>query len=263
MSVVHANGVDIHYEVQGSGPWLTFSHALAGDLTLWDSQVKALAPYFTLLRYDTRGHGGSSTPPAPYVFPDLVQDVIGLWDALGVEHSHFVGLSMGGMVGQQLAVTAPERLDKLVLCSTSSSFAANREGVARLWEQRIAEVRSNGMAAVVDATLARWFTEPYRYANREQMERVARVMEATSPEGYAACGRMVAGFDLTGALAAIRASTLVLVGEDDAGTPPAVAEIIANAIPNARFEVFPQASHCLNIEQGSLFNLMLKAFLER
>lgn len=261
MSRLQANGVDIHYEICGAGPWITFSHALAADLHLWDAQVEALSRDFTLLRYDIRGHGLSSAPAGPYRIEDLAGDVLALWDALGVERSHFVGLSMGGMIGQAVALQAAERLQCLVLCSTAGSYAANRQAIGRLWDQRIAEVAEHGMAAVAEATLARWFTEPYRCEAPAVMARIAQAIAATSPEAYAACGRMVASFDALPRLGRVALPTLVLVGEDDAGTPPAMARSLAEAIPRARLEVFPQASHCLNIEQASLFNLLLQTFL--
>lgn len=263
MSVVRANGVEIHYAVSGHGPWVTLSHALGADLSLWDAQVDALSREFTVLRYDTRGHGGSSALAGSYAFSDLVQDVLSLWDALGIQRSHFIGLSMGGMVGQQLALSDPARLGKLVLCSTTGSFAANREGIARLWEQRIADVTAGGMEAIAEATLARWYTEPFRCAETELMARQRAMIGRTSLAGYAGCGRMVADFDLLSQLGRITSSTLVMVGEDDAGTPPAVAAELARAIPGARLEVFPQASHCLNVEQAQLFNLMVSAFISR
>lgn len=261
MATFHGNGIDLYYETSaGHGrPWLTLCHSLACDLSMWDDQMAALAPHFNLLRYDLRGHGRSSAPDLTYRFETMVADLLGLYDHLGIARSHFVGLSLGGMIGQYLALDAPCRLDRLVLCSTSSGYGP---GVERLWEQRIAQARAEGMGAMVDGTLGRWFTEPYRYERPEVMARIGDLIRATPLTGYAGCGRMVASLDTAPRLKDIQAPTLVLVGEEDNGTPPAMAEGIARAIPRARLEVLPQASHLCNVEQAELFNELLLAFLD-
>lgn len=253
-------GLRVHYDIQGSGPWLTLSNSLACDLTMWDDQMAALTRQFTVLRYDTRGHGGTSVTGGPYTFEALADDVRALWDALDIERSHFVGLSMGGMIGQHLALTTPDRLDRLVLCSTSSGYG-DPAAVAKLWEQRIAQVERDGMEAMVEGTLGRWFTEPTRLAQTDTMARIGDLIRATPPRGYIACGRMIPTLATTDRLSAITVPTMVLVGDEDAGTPPAMAEIIAQRIPGARLEIIPQASHLLNIEQSELFNELLLAFL--
>jgi len=266
MPIAHLDGSDLHYQIAGdSGPWLTLSHSLACDLSQWDAQVEALSGQFRILRYDHRGHGQSSVPStatAPYTFAQFTGDVVALWDHLGIERSHFVGLSVGGMIGQYLALEYPQRLDRLVLCSTSSGYGNNREAVAKLWEQRIAQASSSGMGAMMEGTLGRWFTEPYRLEAKEEIARIGALIAATSLAGYAACGRMIATMDTTARLPAIATPTMVLVGDEDPGTPPAMAETIAAAIPGARLEVLPQASHLLNIEQAELFNALLMAFLD-
>ena len=259
------NGTELAYVVEGrpNAPWLTLSHSLASDLTMWDAQVAALAQDFRILRYDHRGHGQSRVPVTGggCTFAQLTADVVALWDHLGIARSHFVGLSMGGMIGQYLALDYPQRLDKLVLCSTSSGYGGNRDAVAKLWEQRIAQASQEGMQAMVEGTLGRWFTEPYRLEARDEMARIGNLIAATPLAGYAACGRMIATMDTAARLPAITTPTLVLVGDEDAGTPPAMAEAIAAAIPGSRLEVLPQASHLLNIEQAELFNALLMAFL--
>ncbi len=260
MKTLRANGIDIRHEVRGSGPWVTLAHSLASDLIMWDDQMDALARDFTVLRYDARGHGGSGVPPGPYRFDDMVADVLGLLDALHVESTHFVGLSMGGMIGQHLALAAPHRVNRLALCSTSSGHE-NPEAVVKLWEQRIAQVEAGGMAVMVEGTLGRWFTEPFRLERADVMTRIGALIAATPLAGYAGCGRLIPTLDATPRLGEIRCPTLVVVGEDDPGTTPAMAQIIARGIPSARLEVFPQASHLLNIEQAELFNELLLAFL--
>ena len=257
MQTIRANGIDIRYDIQGQGPWITLCHGLACDLTLWDEQVDVLAKHYTVLRYDLRGHGGSSVPEGGYSFEIMVRDLLGLLDVLKVETSHFAGLSMGGIIGQHFALMAPERLNRLALTSTTSCFGPSMEAI---WDQRIAVARTQGMAPLVEATLERWFTEPYRYENPKLMEQIGNVIRDTPVPGYAGCGRMISSVNITDKLPRITAPTLVLVGNDDPGTPPLMSEEIAAAIPGARLEIVPQASHLLNIEQAQLFNLLLLEF---
>ncbi len=258
---VRANGIDIHYEISGQAPgrpWVTLAHSLATDLTLWDGVAATLARRFNVLRYDARGHGRSDAPEGPYDFPTLVGDLVGLLDALRIERTHFVGLSMGGMLGQHFARSAPGRLDKLVLVSTSSRTPP--EGRA-LWDERIAVARGQGMQAHVEATLARWFTAPYRAAHPEVMARIGALVAATPVAGFAGWGAAICSLDATAQLGTIKAPTLVVVGADDPGTPPALSRAIASAIPGARLEIVPQASHQLVIEQAEIFERLLLDFL--
>ncbi|NWG30227.1 MAG: 3-oxoadipate enol-lactonase [Rhodocyclaceae bacterium] len=252
------NGIDIHYEIAGRGPVVTFVHSLATNLSLWDELAAALAGRFTVLRYDARGHGKTSAPEGPYTWPMLVDDLVGLLDALKIERTHFVGLSMGGMLGQHFALAHPGRVDRLVLASTTSRTPP--EGRA-LWDERIAVAREKGMQAHVAGTLERWFTAPYRAAHPELMARIGAMVAATPVAGYAGWGAAIRTLDLAGKLGAIQAPTLVVCGADDPGTPPAANRAIADAIPGARFELLPNASHQLAIERAEAFRHLLIDFL--
>lgn len=258
MNIIHANGIDIHYQIEGRGPVVTLAHSLATDLSLWDGLTAELSKDFTVLRYDARGHGRTSAPDGPYDFPTLVADLAGLLDALKIARTHFVGLSMGGMLGQHFALAAPERLDRLVLVSTSSRTPPEAGAV---WDERIATARAQGMAAHVEATLARWFTAPYRAAHPETMARIGALVAATPVAGFAGWGAAICTLDVTDRLGAVRAPTLVVVGADDPGTPPALSRTIAAAIPGARLEIVPAASHQLVIEQAQTFRRLLADFL--
>ncbi|MBI4984991.1 MAG: 3-oxoadipate enol-lactonase [Rhodocyclales bacterium] len=258
MDTVHANGMAIRYDVQGEGPWLILSHSLATDLTLWDEQMPALMPYFRVLRFDTRGHGGSSAPEGPYDFAMLTADVLGLMDTLGVERVHFCGISMGGMIAQHVALAAPDRIDKLVLVSTTSGYPPDARA---MWAERIAAVRSNGLEPLVAPTLERWFTPPYRAAHPDVMARIGNLIRATPAAGYMGSGQAIAALDATDRLRTLRCPTLVIAGADDAGTPPAMGQRIAAQIPGARFELIPSASHLCNFEQAKTFNRLLLDFL--
>jgi 3-oxoadipate enol-lactonase len=255
---VRANGIDIHCEISGSGPWLTLSHSLSCDLSMWQPQRAALEKRFTLLRFDTRGHGQTDAPAGPYTFELLTDDVLGLLDALKIERTHFCGLSMGGMIGQHLALKAPDRIDRLVLADTTSRMPAEARP---LWAERIRVAQEQGMAAHVQPTLERWFTAPWRAAHPETMERIGALIRATPVAGYVGCAQAIAGFDVSDRLGGIRAPTLVIVGREDAGTPPAMAQAIAAAIPGARLEIVPEAAHLSNIEQADAFNRLLLDFL--
>jgi len=255
---IHANGIDIRYEVAGSGPWLTLSHSLASDLSMWEPQLEAFCRHFTVLRYDTRGHGGSSAPEGPYTWSVLCEDALALLDALKIERTHFLGLSMGGMIAQHLALRAPQRLASLILADTSSRTSA---AALPVWQERLRLVRETGMAALVASTLERWFTPPYRAAHPEVMARIAALIVNTPAAGYIGCGHALQTLDLSERLSAVRAPTLVLVGAQDEGTPPALARDIVAAIPGARLEVIDQAAHLANMEQAERFNQLVLQFL--
>jgi 3-oxoadipate enol-lactonase len=258
MNTIRANGIDIRYDIAGSGPWLILSHSLATDLSLWDDNLPALTPHFRVLRFDTRGHGGSSAPDMPYDFTMLTSDVLGLMDALDVRRAHFCGISMGGMIAQHVALAAPERIARLVLASTTSSYPAEARA---MWGERIAGVRKDGMEPLVAPTLERWFTPPYRAAHPEVMDRIGKLIRATPATGYIGSGQAIAKLDVTERLPALRCPTLVLAGADDAGTPSAMGGKIAEQIPGARFELIESASHLCNVEQAAVFNERLTAFL--
>jgi 3-oxoadipate enol-lactonase len=226
---------------------------------MWDRLAAALAPTFTVLRYDTRGHGGSSAPAGPYGFDQLTADVVGLLDALHIERTHFVGLSMGGMIGQHLALAAPQRLDRLVIANSTSRIPPE---AGPLWEERIAIARGQGCAGLVEGTLGRWFTPDFRAAHPAETARIGTLIANTPPAGYIGCAGAIRALDITARIGAIRAPTLVIAGADDPGTPPAMSEVITRAIPAARLEVIPSASHLSCIEQPETFNRLVTAFLK-
>ncbi|MCF8151108.1 MAG: 3-oxoadipate enol-lactonase [Sulfuritalea sp.] len=262
MNTINVNGITIRYTIEGSGPWVTLSHSLACDLTLWDELTAVLKKHFTVLRYDTRGHGGTSLPKSasegPYSFEQLTNDLLALLDVLKVERSHFVGISMGGMIGQHLALAEPQRLGRLVLANTTSRVPPE---AGALWEERFAQVRAHGTASLAEATLERWFTAPFRVTHPQLMARVTAMIAATSVAGYIGCGEAIRRLDISDRLDAIKRPTLVIVGADDPGTPPAASEVIARAIPGARLEVIPAASHLSCLEQPEVFNRLVADFL--
>jgi 3-oxoadipate enol-lactonase len=259
MKTIGVNGITVRYKVEGSGPWVTLSHSLSCDLTMWDRLAVALAPAFSVLRYDTRGHGGTSVPAGDYSFEQLAADLTGLLDALQVERTHFLGLSMGGMIGQHFALAAPQRLDKLVIANSTSRIPPE---AGPLWDERIAIVRAQGCAGVVEGTLGRWFTPSFRQTRPDATAPIARLIADTPPAGYIGCAAAIRHLDITSRIGAIKAPTLVIVGADDPGTPPSMSEAIAAAIPGARLEIIPSASHLSCIEQPETFNRLVTDFLK-
>jgi 3-oxoadipate enol-lactonase len=226
---------------------------------MWDALAVALAPTFTVLRYDTRGHGQSTAPEGSYSFDQLVGDAIGLLDALNIERTHFVGLSMGGMIGQHLALAHSARLNKLVIANSTSRIPPE---AGPLWDERITIARSQGCAGVVEGTLGRWFTPGFRSAQPLEAARIAKLIADTPAAGYIGCAGAIRALDITAQIGAIRAPTLVIAGADDPGTPPAMSETIAAAIPGARLEIIPSASHLSCIEQALTFNRLVAEFLK-
>lgn len=256
---VTANGVHTHVALEGnpSGPTLMFSHSLGAALGMWDPQLE-LGDRFRLLRYDTRGHGRSDAPEGPYRLEDLVADAVGVLDALGIERVWFVGLSMGGMVGQLFALTHPERLHGVALCATFSEFPAVAHAA---WDERIETTRREGMESQVEPAMQRWFTAPFRERHPDVVDRVREMVRGASVDGYVGCCEAVRGLALSNRLGEIRLPTLVVAGQDDPGAGPDVARGLKAAITDSELCVLGPASHLCNVEQAGAFNLALRNFV--
>lgn len=256
---VTINGIELHYELVGSGPCVTLAHSLACDLSMWTEQMDALTRRYSVLRFDARGHGGSSAPAGAYTLETMAGDVIALLDALDIARTHFVGLSMGGMIGQHVALQAPQRLASLVLADTTSRYPAD---VLPVWQERARIVEEQGMDPMVEPTLARWFTEPYRESHPEVMARIGALIRATPVAGYAGCCHAIPRLDITDRLRTVHLPVLVMVGDQDAGTPVAMAREIHDAIAGSQLVVIQDAAHLSNIEQSAVFNRALLGFLD-
>jgi 3-oxoadipate enol-lactonase len=255
-----ANGIDINYAIDGDGPVVTMSHSLACHLGMWDEQVQALRGRYRVLRYDTRGHGLTSAPAGAYRLEEMADDLHGLLTGLGIRETHFVGLSMGGMIGQVFALKHPAMIQSLILCDTTSRYPA---GAAAIWEDRIRTVESSGMAPLVEPTLGRWFTAPFRARQPELMKRVGAMVAATPPKGYVGCCHAIPKINLTDRLKEIHCPALVIVGEEDPGTPVDMAREIHAALPGAELAILRSASHISNLEQPEEFNRVLLGFLDK
>jgi len=256
------NGIEIDYDLDGpaGAPVVMLSHSLATTREMWKPQLPALTRDYRVLNYEMRGHGRTSAPPGPYSFATLTADVVALLDHLKIERVAFVGLSIGGMIGQHVAIHHPSRLRCAVLCCTTSAIPA---AVQPVWDERLAAVEAGGMATQVAGTLERWFTAPYRAAHPETMEWIAGMIRNTPVAGFVGCGRAIQGLDITAELPQIKLPVLVLAGEKDPGIPPAMSEAIHRAIAGSEYTVIPDAAHLANVEQAAEFTQRVTRFLAR
>ena len=181
---INANGINIHYTVQGEGPWVVMSHSLACDSRMWEAEIAALSKNYKVLAIDTRGHGGSEAPGGEYSLDTLAADVKGVFDALGVKDAHWIGLSMGGIIAQVAALNYPGIFKSMVLADTTSGYPP---AATQTWKDRIAMVREKGIGVIVQGTLDRWFTEPFRKANPQVMDKVGAWIAGTPANGYCGC----------------------------------------------------------------------------
>lgn len=256
---VRANGILMRCQIDGpaTGTPLLLCNGLATDLTMWGRQVSEFSEHYRIIRYDLRGHGETSATGAPYSLSLLVEDLRSLLDALGIEQVHFVGMSLGGMVGQSFAARYPQRLLSLVLCDTTAK--ANRE----IWESRIKQVRLEGVGPMVEPSLERWFTAPFRLANSPLIEEVRQMIKGTAVEGYLGGAGVVMEQNQVSQLHRISAPTLIIVGRQDVSTPPEDAELMHKHIAGSTLHVIEDAAHLPNIEQSKIFNTLLKEFFSR
>jgi 3-oxoadipate enol-lactonase len=259
---VMVNGINVNYVFDGpaGAPVVTLSHSLATDLSMWEPQVPELAKRFRVLRYDIRGHGETEAPAGPYTLEELAADGRGLLDALGIGRTHWIGLSLGGMVGQMIALDRPELIASLCLCDTTSRVPA--EGRA-LWAERIKTATTHGMEPLVEPTIGRWFTAGFVASERGVVDKVRAMIRRTSPAGYAGCGQAISMLDLTDRISAIRQPTLVVVGEEDQGTPVAASRVISERIKGSELVIIKSASHLSNLERPREFTTAILEFLKK
>jgi len=258
---IKANGIRMNYELSGKkgAPAVVLSHSLACNLLMWNPQMDALSPYFHVLRYDTRGHGATDAPSGSYTLELLAEDVIGLLDALGMDRVHFVGLSMGGMIGQCLALNHPHRLKSLVLCDTASIIPAEAQPV---WQERSDKVRKKGMEALSEETMERWFTPAFLRQNPPMVKLIREQILATSVAGYIGCTEAIRRLNYLDRISGIKIPTLIMVGEDDPGTPVSASEAMHERITGSKLVILPSARHLSNVEQTDPFNGALLKFLK-
>ena len=247
-----------HYVDEGDKqkPALVFSNSLGSDLRMWDPLVPLVAGDFRLIRYDTRGHGLTEALPPPYAMADLARDLTGLFEALEIPSAIVCGLSVGGVIAQQFALDYPERVRALVLCDTGA-----RIGTVASWDERIGIVREKGLAALVEVSMARWFTQEFRNRHADQVRGYANMVARASPDGYIGVCCALRDADLTQASTTIQRPTLVICGEQDIATPPEMARQLASLVPNGRLSIIPDAAHISCVEQPAFMAEQIRNFL--
>ena len=257
---ISANDIRINYELTGQkgAAVVMLSHSLASSMVMWNPQLAILESHFQVLRYDMRGHGDSDAPDGAYTLALLVEDAVALLDALKIDTVHFVGLSIGGMIGQGLGLNHANRLKSLTLCDTSAIMP---ELAQPILQERIAAARENGMQDQVEGTLERWFTPAYLEENPPGLEMIRQQVAATPLAGYIGCSEALRGLNYLDRLSRIKLPTLIMVGEEDPGTPVEASEAIHERIADSKLVILPAARHLSNIEQAEAFNQSLMAFL--
>jgi 3-oxoadipate enol-lactonase len=251
----------LHFIREGRGPTVVLAHALGCDLSMWDEVARELARGFTVLRYDQRGHGKSEVVPGALQVEDLADDAAELIRAQTDGSVHFVGLSMGGMVAQQLAVPHPELVSSVVIANSSSRYDDTARG---MWRARIETALNLGMGAIADTVLPRWFTRPWS-SNPAHQPRIAQlrgVVEAMNPRAYAALCEAISGIDFFASNPLIACPTLVIAGTHDESTPLAMSHAICNAISGAELATL-HAAHLSAVERPEDFAGLVAGFISR
>ena len=254
-------GIDIHYTLEGPAhaPVVTMSHSLMCDGSMWQVQLPVLEDY-RVLRVDTRGHGGSDAPEGPYTLEQLADDFLHLLDQLEIERTHYIGISMGGMIGQVLGIKAGDRLHSLTLCNTMCEVP---EAARAMFEDRVTLANAEGMEAHVEPTIERWFSPEFCAARPDQVDPIRELIRTTPIPGFAGCCLAIAQLNLTDQLGSISTPTLVITGKEDPGATPEVAETIQRNISGAELCVIDGALHLSNIEQPEIFNAAFSAHISK
>ncbi|WP_044421177.1 3-oxoadipate enol-lactonase [Pseudomonas syringae group genomosp. 3] len=260
MPAVQLADGELNYLLEGpaGAPVLVLSNSLGTDLHMWDNQIAAFTGHFQVLRYDTRGHGKSVVSEGTYSIEQNGRDVLALLDALGIGKAFFCGLSMGGLIGQWLAINASERLQRVVLCNTAAKI-----GNPDIWNPRIDTVLRDGQAAMValrDASVVRWFTPAFALAEPDRGDTVVGMLARTSPQGYAANCAAVRDADFREQISSITLPVLVVCGTEDAVTTPADGRFMVERIQGAQM-IELHAAHLSSVEAGEAFSAAVLAFL--
>jgi 3-oxoadipate enol-lactonase len=252
----------IAYDLVGpeNGPVVCMTHSLASDGGMWAEQMPPLlSAGFRVLSIDMRGHGGSGSVPGDYSMSDLAADVAVVLDALSIGRVHFIGLSIGGMLGQAFALEHGKRLLSAMWCDTLPSTPAGADDV---WQQRVDTVRgANSLAPLADPTIERWLTVGFKARNPGRYKQIRDTIIGTTPAGYLGCVAAIRNFDFIARLPSVKLPVLVVCGSDDAGTPPDANRRIASLVPGARYEEMANARHFPNVEHPDTFNRIMMGWV--
>ncbi len=255
-------GRRIYYDLTGpeDGPVVCFTHSLSSDSGMWAEQMPPLlAQGFRVLRIDMRGHGGSDPVAGDYTMEALAGDVAGVLEALGLRQVHYIGLSIGGMIGQAFALHHGALLKSLMICDTLPATPPNAK---EMWAPRVQMVRqANSLEPLADATMERWFTDAFKPRKPERWRQIRDTVAATSPQGYLGCAAAILNFDFVARLPSIKLPALVVCGAEDPGTPASENRRIAGFVPGARYEEIANARHFPNVEHPQIFNRIMMEWL--
>ncbi|WP_424832758.1 3-oxoadipate enol-lactonase [Ruegeria sp.] len=258
MNIVELGDVGLHYRIDGNadGPPVVFANSLGTDMRLWDPVLPFLPEGLRVIRFDKRGHGLSSQPAGPYTMGSLVRDAERLLDYLDVKDCVFVGLSIGGMIAQGLAVKRLDQIRALVLSNTAAKI-----GTPSIWQERITAAQSGGIEALADATMERWFSKPFRASPEMQLWRNMMVLQPL--EGYLGCCAAISGTDFYTPTSGLRLPVLGIAGSEDGSTPPDLVRETIDLIPGSRFELMRKAGHLPCVERPADYAALLTGFLTK
>ncbi|MEE1613271.1 3-oxoadipate enol-lactonase [Microvirga sp. CF3016] len=259
MAFARINGIVLHHQVlgQADGPGLVFINSLGSDFRIWQEIVPAFTGRFRVVLYDKRGHGLSDAPPAPYSIDDHTDDLLALLDHLKIDKAAFIGLSVGGMIGQRIAVRAPKRVQALALCCTAAKI-----GTPELWAERITTVEDGGIEPIADNVLQRWFTPLFRETRQDDVVGWRNMLIRTPDHGYAGTCAAIRDADLRPDAGLIRAPTLCVAGDQDGSTPADVVKGTADLIPGARFALIDGAGHIPCVEKPDVLSKLISQHLQ-
>jgi len=255
---IKANGITMNYQVDGpeGAPWIVFSNSLATSIAMWDEQAAALKDKFRVLRYDQRGHGGTDAPAGRYSYDTLLADALGLLDALSIEKAHFAGLSMGGATALGLAERHPDRFASVIVCDSPCQSTPQS---SQQWEERIVVAQKQGMAALVDSTIARWFPPETVAKNPPHLDKVRDMIRATPVNGFIGCAAALAAHDYASAIATVKCPVLFMTGEKDGAAAPM--RKLNEKLPGSRFVALAGAGHISNMDRPAEFTKAIRDFI--
>src|SRR5215472_9830467 len=255
---VKANGITINYQIDGpqNAPWIVFSNSLATNISMWDDQARELGKSYRVLRYDQRGHGGTEAPAGRYPFDLLIADALALMDALSIAKAHFAGLSMGAATALGLAQQHPGRVDRVIVCD---SGCQSTPASSQQWEERIVVAQKEGIAALVEPTIARWFPPEVIAAKAPHVDKVREMIRSTPVNGFIGCAAALADHNYAATVATVTRPVLFMVGEKDAAAAPM--RKLNEALPGSRYVELPGAGHISNLDQPEAFSRAVKDFL--
>lgn len=254
-----SGGTATNVRIEGDGPPVTLIHGVGSYLESWDGVIAAIGGGYRFLRYDLRGHGASPKPPGPYTLDNFVTDLATLLDAQGIEATHLVGFSLGGLIAQGFALAHPDRLRSLTLIST---VAGRTDAEKAAVQKRAATLAEKGASTHLTEAVDRWFTTDFIASRPDVLEERRRRSLNNDPDCYAAAYRVLAEYDLADRLPEIATPTLVMTGENDVGSTPRMAGLIADRVPDSRLHIFPRLKHSVLLEAPDQVAAQMKPFLE-